>query len=424
MSTNPTVSTNPFKPEQGSNLRVLRWKRYIATDEKVFLDQIKAFSNQYGVAVSVEHLPWPEVFAESFEYASRGKGPDVVISCDDDGNRFADKLLPLDDVARSLEGALGGFFEAARFFSKPSAETPWLSLPQALSANALVVRESLARKAGFSQAPKDLEGFAAFLQALHKTSTPAGFAFGNSPADGQAFCSWLLWSFGGQLLNANDEVVIDSSATEKALNYAKRIYPFLHPEVLQWRDVHNNLEYLSGKLSATYNGMNIFHTATSSEDPVLEAIARDSLHWDMPLGLDGKAYTTGMVFNMMVPKYCKFPNAAKALLAHLLHPEQQRAWLSASFGYLSSASQSVSKQDWPAQLPSQVKFFQKAGETMRPCAYGGRPGFASAVTRAQLLVVKMFAEALAGQPITKVIARTKDRAQKAVAARKAVAFSF
>lgn len=418
------MSTNPFKPEQGSSLRILRWKRYIAADEKTFLEQVKAFSSQHGVAVSVEHLPWPEVFAENFEFAMRGKGPDVVISCDDDGNRFADKLLPLDDVARSVEGTLGGFFEVARFFSKPNADGPWLSLPQALSANALVVRESLARKAGFTQAPKDLDGFAAFLQALHKTGTPAGFAFGNSPSDGQAFCSWLLWSFGGQLLNAKDEVVIDSPATEKALGYAKKIYPFLHPEVLQWRDVHNNLEYLSGKLSATYNGMNIYHTALSAEDPSLEAIAKDSVHWEMPLGLDGKSYTNGMVFNMMVPKYCKFPNAAKALLAHLLQPEQQQAWLAASFGYLSASSPVVSKKDLPAQTPGQVRFFQRAGETMRPCAYGGRPGFASAVTRAQLLVVKMFAETLAGQPIAKVIARTKDRAQKAVAARKSVAFSF
>jgi multiple sugar transport system substrate-binding protein len=418
------VNTNPFKPEQGSSLRVLRWKRYIAADERTFLEQVKAFSSQYGVAVSVEHLPWPEVFAENFEFAARGKGPDLVISCDDDGNRFADKLLPLDDVAKALEGTLGGFFDAARFFSKPSADTPWISLPQALAANALVVRESVAKRAGFTQAPKDLDAFAAFLQALHKTGMPAGFAFGNSPSDGQAFCSWLLWSFGGQLLNAKDEVVIDSPATEKALSYAKKIYPSLHPDVLQWRDVHNNLEYLNGKLSATYNGMNIYHTALSSEDPALEAIAKDSLHWDMPLGLDGKSYTNGMVFNMMVPKYCKFPNAAKALLTHLMQPEQQQAWLSASFGYLSAASQAVSKREMPAQLPNQVKFFQRAGETMRPCAYGGRPGFASAVTRAQLLVVKMFAETLAGQPIAKVIARTKDRAQKAVAARKSVAFSF
>ena len=63
------------------------------------------------------------------------------------------------------------------------------------------------------------------------------------------WCNWLIWAFGGKLVDKNNKVVIDSPETLKALEYGKELYATFVPGTLSWLDPNNNKAFLDGQIS-------------------------------------------------------------------------------------------------------------------------------------------------------------------------------
>ena len=98
------------------------------------------------------------------------------------------------------------------------------AVPLGVAGVCMVYRESHVKAAGFNKFPRDTDGFLKLCKALKDKGTPPGFALGNATGDGNGWCHWLLWAFGGKLVDASNKVVIDSPETLKALEYAKEMY--------------------------------------------------------------------------------------------------------------------------------------------------------------------------------------------------------
>ena len=96
------------------------------------------------------------------------------------------------------------------------------------SAGAMMVyRESMLKAAGINAFPKDTAGFLAMFKALKEKGTPGGMALGNATGD-CGWTHWLMWAFGGKIVDKDNKVVIDSPETLKALEYSKELYRQLH----------------------------------------------------------------------------------------------------------------------------------------------------------------------------------------------------
>src|SRR3546814_4045195 len=78
-----------------------------------------------------------------------------------------------------------------------------------------------------------MDGFLKLCKALHAKGTPAGMALGNAVGDG-SWTSWLMWAFGGKMVDDKNNVVINSPETIKALEYAKELYPTFIQGTLGW----------------------------------------------------------------------------------------------------------------------------------------------------------------------------------------------
>ena len=135
--------------------------------------------------------------------------------------------------------------------------------------NAIVYRESHVKAAGFDTVPEDMAGFLKLCQALKAKGTPAGFALGNATGD-SSWTHWLVWAFGGKLVDDKNNVVINSPETIAALEYAKQLYETFIPGTLSWLDPNNNKAFLDGQLSLTANGISIYYAAKTSQDPKLQ----------------------------------------------------------------------------------------------------------------------------------------------------------
>ena len=130
----------------------------------------------------------------------------------------------------------------------------------------MVYRESQVKAAGFDSFPKDTDGFLKLCKALKDKGTPGGMALGNATGDG-LWCNWLIWAFGGKLVDKNNKVVIDSPETLKALEYGKELYATFIPGTLSWLDPNNNKAFLDGQISVTNNGISIYYAAKNSHRP-------------------------------------------------------------------------------------------------------------------------------------------------------------
>jgi multiple sugar transport system substrate-binding protein len=397
------------KPEKGAKLRVLRWKRFVQGDEDVWLANTKKFTQMTGVEVRVDSEGWEDVRPKAAVAANVGSGPDIIISTMEDAHLYPEKLVDVSDLANYLGGKYGGWYQSAKDYGMDGKR--WVAIMMGAAGNAMVVRKSMMNAAGFEQFPTDMPGFMKLCQALKAKNTPAGFALGNATGD-SSWTSWLVWAFGGKLVDEHNKVVINSPQTLQALEYAKELYPNFIPGTLSWLDPNNNKAFLDGQLGLTANGISVYFAAKNSQDPKMKEIADDIIHAKFPNGIDGKAAVQNLVFPMMIFKYSKYPNAAKEYLRFMMEKEQYVPWQEASIGYVCHPLAAYeSSAFWTAD--PKVTPYRDCMKDMRNNGYAGTMGYASAQCSADFIIPNMVAEAASGAKSPKeAMERAQQRAER------------
>ncbi|MGZ5204904.1 MAG: ABC transporter substrate-binding protein [Caldimonas sp.] len=399
-------STMQFKPEKGAKLRVLRWSRFVQGDIDAYMVNVKKFIDKTGVEVRVDNEGWEDVRPKAAVAANTGAGPDIILSTNDDANLYPDKLLDVTDLAEYLGKKYGGWYPAGQAFLKPDGKK-WIGLPLGAAGSMMVYRESMVKAAGFDAFPKDTDNFLKMFKALAAKGTPGGMALGNATGDG-LWCNWLVWAFGGKLVDTSNKVVIDSPETLKALDYGKELYATFIPGTLSWLDPNNNKAFLDGQISVTNNGISIYVAAKNSTDPKVHDMAADIQHASFPIGPVGVPTESHLFFNQMVMKYTKYPQAAKEFLRFMMEQEQFDPWLTGAQGYVAPPLAAYAKSAIWTSDPKNTPYRDPV-KNMRPAGYAGKLGYASAGAAADFIIVNMVAEAISGSKTPK---EAMERAQK------------
>ncbi|MBS0325267.1 MAG: carbohydrate ABC transporter substrate-binding protein [Proteobacteria bacterium] len=380
-------------PEKGAKLRLLRWKRFVEGDEKLWMENTKKFTEKTGIPVQVDNESWEDVRPKAAVAANIGSGPDLILGWLDDPFQYTDKLVDVTDLANYLGAKYGGWYDICRTYGMHGKR--WMSIPVGIVGNAIVYRDSHVKAAGFDGIPKDSAGFLKLCQALKAKGTPAGFAFGHAVGDGNAWCNWLLWQQGGKLVDAHNNVVINSPETIAALEYAKEIYETFIPGTLSWGDPSNNKAFLGGQISLTANGISIYYVAKQSPDPQMKAMAEDIQHARFPIGPVGKPTEFNLFTQMMIFKYSKYPNAAREYLRFMMEGDQYNPWMKAAIGYVSQPLKAYAANPMWTDDPKATPYRDDAAVTLSD-GYAGTLGYASAAVMADYVVVDMFASVVSG----------------------------
>jgi multiple sugar transport system substrate-binding protein len=400
------VAQYKVTPEKGAKLRVLRWKRFVQGDEDMWAENTKKFTQQTGIDVRIDAEGWEDVRPKAAVAANVGSGPDIIIGTFEDAHQYPEKLVDVTDVCNYLGGKYGGWYDVCKSYCTNKGK--WIAVPMGCAGNALVYRISAAKAAGFDSVPKDLPGFLKLCQGLKAKGMPPGFALGNATGDGNVWTHWLVWSHGGKMVDEKNNIVINSPETIAALEYSKQLYETFVPGTLSWLDPNNNKAFLDGQIGMTTNGISIYYAAKTSQDPKVKEMAADIGHANLPVGPVGKTTELNLFFPMMVFKYSKYPNAAKAYLAFMMEKPQYEPWQQASIGYVTQPLKAYeSNPIWtvdPKHTP-----YRDAMKIMLPNGYAGEMGYASAAAMADFIIVNMVAEAASGSKTPKEAA---ERAQK------------
>ena len=396
-----------WQPEDGAKLELLRWKRFIQSEEDAFLVLVDAFTKATGVPVTVLSESLDDVQPKASVAANVGSGPDMFWGLYSLPHLFPDHCMDVSDVADYLGGKYGGWTAAAEVYGKSGDK--WIAIPVAYNANVINYRKSAIKEAGFSEVPMDLAGFLELTKGLKKINKPAGMALGHASGDGNAWVHWCLWAHGGYLVDANDEVIINSPETEAALNYAKELYDNWIPGTASWNDSFNNKAFLAEEVWLTNNGVSIYAAAKRGANPGADAddaakaaapkmakIAEDIEHSVWPVGTTGKPTEFHICYPLLGMNYTKNPMAVKAFMQYLMEIENYEPWAAGAVGYLTQTLNDYENlpfwDDDPKVAPAKL-----AASRTLTAGHLGSVGEKAASALADFIVLDMFANVCSGR---------------------------
>jgi multiple sugar transport system substrate-binding protein len=386
------AQASPWQPEPGAKLTLMRWKRFVESEDQAFNAMVEAFKQATKTEMNVFSESFEDIQPKAAVAANTGTGPDLVWGLHTLPQLFPDKVIELNDVADALGRKYGGWTSAAEITVKQGDR--WLGIPVATVGGALNYRISALEKAGFKEMPQDFAGFLECVRALKKNNTPAGFALGHASGDANFWVHWALWGHGAYLVDQDDKVIINSPETVKALEYGKALSENFIAGTASWNDSSNNKAFLAGELFLTGNGISIYVSA--KDDPSKKDIAADMDHALWPVGPAGKPVELHLTVPILAFKFTKYPNAARSFIAFMLEAQNFDKWLIGARGYLTHTLNAYDANPVWTSDPKN-KAYSYTSKRALPASGIGKPGEKAATAIADFLVVDMFANYCTGR---------------------------
>lgn len=405
----------PFKPEAGAKLRLLRWNRFVVSEGVQFDNNIAAFTQATGVEVQVDKEFVDDIQPKAAVAANVGAGPDLIWGTMAIPQLVPDKLLDVTDVAHYLGDKYGGWHETPMKYCVRNGK--WTGLPLCVGGVYINYRTSWLKQAGFAQFPTTTDEFLKLSRELQKIGHPGGFALGRALGDGNAWAHWVVWAFGGKMVDEAGNVVINSPETKTALEYARELAQTWTGGTASWNDASNNKAFLAGEVGYTNNGISIYAKAvadgkaepddkTKNDPNALQAfevnrhkmaeIAADMDHAYYPIGPVGKPTELQLPNPIEAFAYSRYPNACKTLLAFLMEKAQYDAWLQQSAGYFTQTLKGYDDHPLWSEDPKR-RVYKDASTRSLDIGHAGPLGYAAAGVYADFVMLDMVAQAATGQ---------------------------
>jgi ABC-type glycerol-3-phosphate transport system substrate-binding protein len=255
----------------------------------------------------------------------------------------ADKLVPVDDIMTDLIAQHGPVKRVAEYLGKVKGH--WMAVPATVGSQAKppCARIDLMRAHGgldvtamypagqpANRALEDQWTWDAFLAAAekcHKAGYPFGLPLGGL-SDAVDWVGALFASYGAQLVDEEAKITVDSSETRQVLEWAKRLVPFLPPDVFAWDDASNNKALIAGKSALIMNPPSAWAVAKRDARQIAEKL------WTFgpPAGPKGR-YTPYLPYYWGIWQFSTNQAAAKSLIRYLSQRSAVQQLVAASVGY-------------------------------------------------------------------------------------------
>lgn len=169
-----------------------------------------------------------------------------------------------------------------------------------------------------------------FLVAAEKCAG-AGHPFGlpvGQTSDSSAWIAALFRSFGAALVDKDGRITARSDNVRAALDYAKRLMPFLPPSVVSWDNASNNRALLSGESALIFNPPSAWAAAFRDN----RKLAGQIWHHPLPAGPHGRFLPVAPSF-WGVWEFSRNKTAAREFIEWLSQRPQVEKLCNAGYGY-------------------------------------------------------------------------------------------
>src|SRR5262245_12796068 len=256
----------------------------------------------------------------------------------------AELLEPLDEIAAELIKQYGPISPVAEYLAK--IKGAWRGVPAASGSQVkpccsrldlykqhagIDLREIFPPdESQWDAAKTDTWSWDAYLAAaekLFKAGYPVGLGMGQT-SDSVDWVGALFNAYGVVMVDAKDNIRINSDETRAVLVYAKKLMAAMPPDVYAWDDAGNNRWLISGKGAGIMNPPSAWAVAKRDNPKVAENC------WTHPMPRGPKGRFVGQLPQFYgLWSFSKNKAAAKDLLLHISQKPQVAKLVQASFGF-------------------------------------------------------------------------------------------
>ena len=393
----------PARGTPRATVTMLHWSHFVPAFNPELERQITAWAAQRGVAARVDFIAVRDIPARLAAEAESRTGHDIVQLILFDPALYYHHLLPLDDIASEVERDSGPWLPVARYVAQFGGR--WYALPWYHYSTPATINVKHWRRIGMGAenvAALDWDAFLVYAERLHALGHSVAVTLGQT-FDAQEGTHSILYSFGGRVVDAKGNVVIDSAETARAIEYLKRLFRFMPREVLGWDDASNNRYMLSGVGSWVHNGPSIWAVAKLQG----LAVADELDHVPMPRGPAGRFRLTRTLC-LGIWRFSRQAELAKDLLRFLLRPDNYARQVEASMGYNQPLLRKLGQHPlWRQERV--LRYYEPPREEVVVPGWPGPPGPAAQLSYTGFIVPLMFARAATGEMSTSEAIRWAER---------------
>jgi ABC-type glycerol-3-phosphate transport system substrate-binding protein len=322
------------------------WDHWVPGANNAFAALCNEWGTKNNVEVRIDFITWQgekDKLTAAAE-AQAGTGHDIISHRDWNIRIHADLLDPLDDIAGELIKRYGPISPVAEYLAK--IKGAWRGVPAASGSQVkpccsrldlykehagIDLRELFpADESRWNTAKLDSWNWDAYLTAaekLFKAGYPVGLPMGQT-SDSVDWVGALFNAYGVVMVDAKDNIRINSDETRAALEYLRRLMAVIPPDVYAWDDAGNNRWLISGKGSGIMNPPSAWAVAKRDNPKVSENC------WTRPMPRGPKGRFVGQLPQFYgLWSFSKNKAAAKDLLLFISQKPQVARLVEASFGY-------------------------------------------------------------------------------------------
>jgi len=385
---------------QANTVHILRWNDFVPAADKVLREVFAPeVQKALGIKLNVETINANDIPARATSSIQSGSGPDILMLLNNYPHLYSSAAVDVSALADEVGKAQGGIYDPMRQLNRVGGK--WVSMPWSMVPALISYRKSWFEEVGAKSFPKTWQEYQEVGKKLKAAKRPIGQTLGNTFGDAPTFTYPLLWSFGGQEVDAKGKVALDSKETADSVRFMTQFWTDAHDEGgLAWDDSNNNRAFLSGDISATLNGASIYVAALNGADKFKTEkgapLHTDILHAPLPAGPKGQhGYHTA--FQHMVMKYSKNAKGAIEFLRWAHKKENYEKWFTVQKGYAVGPTKQWEDHAMWKQDPVMAPFRTAPQLQKRLMGYAGEPNQKAAEAWNKFVVTVMYARACGGQ---------------------------
>ncbi len=293
-------------------LRILMWSHFVPLHDTWFDKFAKDWGERVGVDVQVDHVSVADIPARIASELQAGQGHDLIQYIAT-LSQYEPSVVDMRDVTEEAGKRYGKQLELCRKSSLNPNTGKFYAYAPAWVPDPGDYRQSLWKAAGLPDGPETWDELLQVgAEIKRKQGTQLGIGM-SQEIDSNMAGRALLWSFGGSVQDANENVVLNSPETVAAVEFMSQLFnQAMTPEVFSWTAASNNQGLIAGQLSYILNSISAWRTAQDTRPEV----ARDVFFVPALTGPKAQWAAEHVMYNWIVPKYSRGVDAAKEFLLH------------------------------------------------------------------------------------------------------------
>ncbi|WP_051399624.1 ABC transporter substrate-binding protein [Haloechinothrix halophila] len=347
----PSPVFNEPATQLSGELSILLWSHFVPSHDTWFDSFAKEWGKKVGVNVRVDHVDVGNVPTQIASEIQAGQGHDILQYIAT-LSEFEEGVLDLTDVNDEVANRHGEQLAMCRESSYNPHTDKFYALAPGWVPDPGNFRKSLWEPVGFPDGPSTWDELLQGSSEIKKSqNVPVGLGM-SQEIDSNMAGHALLWSHGASVQDANENVVLDSPETIAAVEFMQKLFKnSMTDEVFSWNASSNNEGLIAGELSYILNSISAWRSSQEANPEV----ANDTFFVPALEGPETALAAQHVMYNYVVPKHAKNPDAAKEFLLHFTDNFGLATYHSRLYDFPSWSSLSPQLGDWLSSDPFGAK---------------------------------------------------------------------